>query len=306
MSTRRLLLVWALLLAGIVYLSQQPTKAYWQSRDSNYNIAISGGGAAFTGMADIVPSPFACWSLRACSAATRGTKALNVCNVADVACADLLTDGTTGSLVIPTIGGSSCSIVSCTIKTAYDQSGAANCTPACDVTQATIASRPTLVVSCVGGLPCMACSGTQFLVSPASAGIVQTFSASAVAKRTGNTSAFSDIIGIDNGGNAQFLFNNSANQVILYAGTLTAGVTAADNAFHAFQGIYAGAASAIYLDGSSTTGLNAGTANGSAMSLCTGTNSLTGNIAEAGLWPVGFNGTQQANMNTNQHSYWGF
>lgn len=48
MSTRRLLLVWALLLAGIFCLAQQPTKAYWQSRDSNYNIAISGGGGGVT------------------------------------------------------------------------------------------------------------------------------------------------------------------------------------------------------------------------------------------------------------------
>lgn len=44
MSTRRLLLVWALLLTGLVCITQQPTSAYWQSRDSNYNIAISGGG----------------------------------------------------------------------------------------------------------------------------------------------------------------------------------------------------------------------------------------------------------------------
>lgn len=45
MSNRRLLLIWALLLAGIVCLAQRPTKAYWQSRDSHYNVAISSGGA---------------------------------------------------------------------------------------------------------------------------------------------------------------------------------------------------------------------------------------------------------------------
>lgn len=48
-STPRLLLVWALLLAGFVCLAQQTqTKAYWQTRDSNYNQNIASGGAAPT------------------------------------------------------------------------------------------------------------------------------------------------------------------------------------------------------------------------------------------------------------------
>jgi len=27
---------------------------------------------------------------------------------------------------------------------------------------------------------------------------------------------------------------------------------------------------------------------------------------EIGIWPVGFNATQYGNMNTNQHTFWGF
>jgi len=43
---RRALLIWCLLLAGIVCISQsERTSAFWQSRDSNYNISISTGGA---------------------------------------------------------------------------------------------------------------------------------------------------------------------------------------------------------------------------------------------------------------------
>src|ERR1035437_3647427 len=44
----------------------------------------------------------ACFSIRACSAALRGTKAIRACDASDVHCADVLSDATTGALVIPT------------------------------------------------------------------------------------------------------------------------------------------------------------------------------------------------------------
>ena len=41
---RRALLIWCLLLAGLACIAQsERVSAFWQSRDSNYNIAISGG-----------------------------------------------------------------------------------------------------------------------------------------------------------------------------------------------------------------------------------------------------------------------
>jgi len=43
---RRLLIIWALLLTGIVCISQ--SEAFYQSRDSNYNIAIASGGGTTT------------------------------------------------------------------------------------------------------------------------------------------------------------------------------------------------------------------------------------------------------------------
>lgn len=43
---RRPLLIWCLLLAGIFCIAhQERVSAFWQSRDSNYNIAISGGAS---------------------------------------------------------------------------------------------------------------------------------------------------------------------------------------------------------------------------------------------------------------------
>jgi hypothetical protein len=69
----------------------------------NSSIA-GGGGGGYTGPGDIAPGAKAWWGLRAYSAAKRGTRAVNVCNVSDVACVDFNTDATTGTLVI-TVGG---------------------------------------------------------------------------------------------------------------------------------------------------------------------------------------------------------
>src|SRR5216684_5005777 len=103
-------------------------------------LPLAKSGVAFVGSGDIVGGWQVWYGLRAFSAAKRGTKAINVCNVSDVACADFLTDATTGALVVTTVGGSDCSVVVCIIKTLYDQSGALACTGACDNTQATISA----------------------------------------------------------------------------------------------------------------------------------------------------------------------
>ena len=126
---KRLLLGWLLLLLGIGCLTQ--SQAFWQSRDSNYD-----NSSGYQGPGNIVSGAFAAWSLRAYNSAALGKKVINVCNVGDVACADLSSDPTTGKLVISTIGGSSCSVITCTVKTINDQSGGGY-----NMTQATIASR---------------------------------------------------------------------------------------------------------------------------------------------------------------------
>jgi hypothetical protein len=76
------LLVGAALLAGI------PAQAFWQSRDSNYNIAIA-SGATYTGPGDIVSGATAFYGLRAYNAAYAATPglAVNVRRASDnVAC----------------------------------------------------------------------------------------------------------------------------------------------------------------------------------------------------------------------------
>jgi hypothetical protein len=81
--------------------------------------------AAYKGPDDVTTWQ-AFWSLRAYSAATRGTKLANVCNSTggvDVGCADMLSDAVTGNLVSATISGITCPGANCTVKTLYDQVG---------------------------------------------------------------------------------------------------------------------------------------------------------------------------------------
>jgi hypothetical protein len=78
---------------------------------------FGGGGSpppSYVGPLDVVGSNVVgCWALRACSSAARGTAAINVCNLGDAACADVLTDASTGTLPVSgsiVIGGQACSV----------------------------------------------------------------------------------------------------------------------------------------------------------------------------------------------------
>jgi hypothetical protein len=125
--------------------------------------ASGGGGASFTGMGDAKSGAKGHWGVIAYSAATRGSNMLELCNVGDAACANVATDATTG-LVSSTqvIGGTTCGTTGgvdvCTIKTLYDDSGANNCTGACDLVNATIGTRPVFVPNFVGSVPAIRCN----------------------------------------------------------------------------------------------------------------------------------------------------
>lgn len=306
--------VWLFVLLPIVLLVGVAQAQFSSFPPGTFNsraaLDKSGSAPAFQGMADIVASPAVCWSLRACSSATRGTRAANVCNVADAACADLSTDATTGALVITTIGGSSCSVVVCTVKILYDQTVGTTCGGSpCDVTNATIANRPVLVVSCINSLPCMTfvTASGQFLASTAtSPSLSQPFTVSAVADRTGAATTTS-IAGISSTG-ADPILAYSANVATVYAGTpITRAAT--DNHFHALQGVYNSPNCVVNVDGTGTTAdCNTGGIT-LANSFLVGNDGFNdffeGKITEVGWWFSAFNGTQQTNMNSNQTAYWG-
>jgi hypothetical protein len=315
---RWLLVVWCLLVAGVLCVAQsEHVNAFWQTRDSNYNnsLYVSGGGAAYTGPLDINGSAYAFWSTRCGGSVYTG-------NVADIW--DGSTGSTTETLITCSSGGvlnqtvnalSVTCAVSCRIKTLYDQSGSANCSGACNVTQATNADRPSVTVNCQNGLICMVCNAATptnlVSASTISNAQAQALTVSYVAERTGNTSAYNSVIGAS-GGNLQLGFNNAANALFMYAaGSIPSNIVANDNVLHAVQNIVNGASSAWYLDGSSTTVSTSpgstGIAASNAIDLCDGAGSdpTTGEVFEVGVWS-GDKTTNNATMNSNQHTYWNF
>jgi hypothetical protein len=201
----------------------------------------------------------------------------------------------------------------------YDQSGNSNCTGHCDLVQTTTASQPQLIPGVVNGLPGVYCNAanSQFLTPSASVSsisLAQPLTTSAVFETIASSPGYNpNIVGTVNGTNFQEGGSGSANQYQIYAGTPVTG-TMSDGSFHAFQVMWNGASSAVYLDGSATGSLNPGTnggpTNGGDINICSansgGVNFFLGYIQEVGLWSGAFSAGNQSSMNSNQHTYWGF
>ncbi len=271
--------------------------------------------SAYTGPGDVVSGAITWYGLRAYSANKTGTNAANICNSTggvDVLCVNMATSAT-GNLILSLIGGISCASLgsNCTVKTLYDQTGALKCvgaTTACDVTNATIATRPTLLPNCIGSLPCLSCPGGKVLQSPTGPTQAQPYSAAGVAQRSGAFTTIGTWLSDYQNLNS---FAASANTAYMNAGTAFTKASVPDSAFHAIQNVFNGASSSISVDSLGTSTGNAGANafnNGQAMNVCNDgfALSLTGFFAEGGFWPVAFSAGQIANLNSNQHTYWGF
>lgn len=291
---KRWLIAFAVLLGLLA-----PAAGFWQSRDSNYNTAISGGGGGFSGPGDVVSGAYAWYS---CSRGYNGADTSNACNVclpSAGACFDLTLSS--GLAVVPA-GLSTCNIttVICTVKTMYDKTGNSR-----DVTQVTEANRPTF-------RPAMASNGCPTTALPCvlfvPANSQRLNSSATITQAQPITISLVYIRGSANGepatNNVEFIANSGNIQ--LFAGTGGATATAANGSWHAAQGVFNSSSSAAYIDGTTTTGLNPGTGAPSGNTISLGqsvvSNFFDGSIAEAGFWPSGFNATQAGNMNTNQHS----
>lgn len=298
-----------MLLVGIFCIAQsERVSAYWQSRDSTYNdpIIVSGGVTGYQGPGDIVSGALAWWGLRGYNAATTGTIATICDATTGLVCVSATWSG--GVLTLPTVGGVLCNNTTnvCEVAELFDQSGNTNCTTACSILVGH-GSRPTLLINCLGSLPCMSVAGVSGLTSGnLVSNQAQPYTLSTVALRT---SGAQSTIASYNDQPTQGLFATAANTVGMYAGTSVATAAATDNVVHTLQFIFNNASSVIYADAASNT-VNIGTTNG----LTSGhpfnfpssqSGGLTGQVFEAGWWGVGFNGTQNAAMHTNQCSYWG-
>ncbi len=293
----------ALILLALFLASAVGAQGYWQSR-----LQVSVGSApAYTGPGDVVSGAVFWFGLRAYSSADRGNALINVCNVADVACADMSSDATTGALSVTTIGGSSCSIVTCTIKTWYNRGSAGG-----SVTQATIAQRPTLIVSCTSGLPCAAFATVNGL-SGASATIARPYSMNVAAIRTGAFTTFASAISADNGASnyAAMAWKGQINSAGISSVSTGLFATVADSAWGVWTGQFltSPGPSVVNVVGSSTSINITPNAIANTDTLRIGNDGFaskcTCQIAEAGIWPVGFTGTQAADLLTNQTN-WGY
>ncbi len=280
--------------------------AWWQSVQQ-----VSVGATTYVGPGDVVSGATAYFGSKAYTLAyaMASGKAYNVCIASDIACGDLVF-GSDGNVVISTIGGSSCAIVTCTVKTAYNQSGTTSCTGSvtCDVTNATEANRPTFVANSLNSQYCMVFSSGQGLNSAATILVAlqsQPYSLTGVAKRTGNTTGYNNIIGA--AGTAGIFFAPSVNNAEVYAGTDLV-VAATDNSFHAIQGGFNGGSSTASADGTTTSGAAGASSFSGTMNIGEdGGDHMVGVICQAGWWAgIAFSGPNISALNSRDHSNWGF
>lgn len=273
----------------------------WAQFDAPIYVAPA---SSYTGPGDIVSGWVAWYGLRAFSGATAGTKAANICNSGDVNCTDVNTlangdfDVTTAQAAPLNCGGTG---GTCTIKTWYDKSGNGH-----DVSQATIASRPTLSFSCINtSLPCMVASASQSL-GPATIGTIPNpRSVEMVSEQTSNTG--NNQVLVDN---ASFIsvFYASAGNTSLFCGSTINSAAATDNAFHAIEDVCQSGTGlkSITVDSTTSTFTETVAGPGGGESVTTpdpvnGTLKLT----EVGIWNGAFSGANISALHANASSFWG-
>ena len=227
-----------------------------ESVDGQGNTATSSDQTVTTpyvGPGDIVSGALGWWGLRGYDAAYSGNAA-NICLPADSTCAN--TTISAGNLVIPgSLRTCNNSTVICTIKTFYDQSG-----NGIDLTQATIANRATLVLDCIGSLPCaqFMASSSQIYTSSVDIAQTQPYTFSVVANRNGNLAAINGLIA-SNGTDQSLYAAASYAYWDIYDGTSQVGAAASNNNFHAAQTVFNGSSSLLYVDDVSTAAASIGT-----------------------------------------------
>lgn len=303
-----LALSWVLFLLGFVCLAQA------QLPLTHGGKGAPGGGAAYSGPGDVVSGAKVWYGLRAYSLATTGNNAIDLIRSSDSATCTGVKTLSNGNLDV-SVSTAYCSTSqtvtnfcngdTCKATKIYDQTAAGNCGGSCDMSFGS-GNRPVFLVSCVNSLPCMQASGSDFGLVTGFGTFAQPNTFSMVAKRTGSFTSFGAIVGTNN---ESVYFSNSTNTWVMGGGGNNLTATASDSNWHAAQAIYNGVSSDFYIDGSSTTG-DSGSANASGSIILFddnfGTLMPAGQVVEAGMWNSAFDSTQKSNMNSNQHSYWGF
>lgn len=278
-----------------------PAVAFWQSRDSGYNVSV-GGAPGYTGPGDVISGAFGAWLLRCYNSAYVG-------NVADVYApsdaSHTLITCTSGGVLNETLQSlaTTCA-TSCTVKTLYDQTAGAYG----DMSEATEANRPTFNPTGLNGKYMMSFTPTQQLQTAtglASHNPPATFSF--VARRPSTNSG--KIFWTDGAFNMQMDGASSFNTFQILAGAaLTA--TVSDTHFHPLQILFSGVlnTSNINVDGTDNIG-NAGTQSplfGDRLALNPAFTGAPGtfDFVEGIVW-LADKSTSFGALNSNQTAYWG-
>lgn len=284
-----------------------------QAQDVIISNIVKGSGspppAGYTGFGNTITMQ-EYWGLDAVTAAYRGSKSVQLCNVSDVTCADVNTDGTTGITAnAPVIGGVTCGttvgVDICTAKIVYGQMGSSN------MSQATIANRAIFVPSCLGSFPCLRSNAATFYTTTNNISLsAQPFTYVASAKRTGSTGAETTLLQCFGSSNASMNWANSANNVLAFAGGSPFIVAQSDNSFHTVQTVFNDATSTIAVDGTQTPGAT-GTGGTSVGQPCyimgnSGSGSSVADFLGAGISASGASSGNLTTMNTDAHSRWGY
>jgi hypothetical protein len=305
-----------LFLAGLLLCAQSPVAGFPPGAFAQRG-ALDAAASSYTGPGNVVAGAAAFWGLRGYSSGFSGPVA-NICDVATgLTCADAT--WASGTLTVPTIGGVACnnSTNVCQVATLYDQSGALACggATACDLSQTTVAKRPTLIVpgaanGCTSDASyCISFSAQCLPNATTPYTHALPISVVFIGNRTGGTSSLSTGVSV-RGSTTVVGWAAATDALRITAGTAQT-IAGTDNAWHAVQGIWSNSVGALSADGSTTTannGTNAPTAQllimGSTANTCTGA-ALAGKMSEAGIWPLDFTSSISA-LNSNAHSYWGF
>lgn len=269
----------------------------------------------FVGIGDVVSGALFWHGVRAYSAAKAGTKIANVCNSGDANCADI-NSLANGDFDVATAQGSPLNCGggggTCTIKTLYDQSPALSCTAgtACNVTQATIATRMTLVFnSTANGKVSFACSGTQSLWgSSLTSSFAPPYTFVAAGARTSGT-ATSYLYTTPSANDVGIGWRFSGGSVFFTPNSITENGYTEGNFASLIGVVNAGGTTGTQaLNGTNSGSQTAGnTTNVGEIDICSdfrGSNALTGNFIEGGVWGSDLT-SSIASLYGNQSSYYG-
>lgn len=261
--------------------------------------AGGGGGGGFTGAGDVVSGAAGWWGLQAYNGAyaTGSNPAIDIVKASDGSALQTINILSTGYLDVATINALGYAVK---VKKLYDQTG-----NGVHMSQATLANMPTLTLSALGSLPGITFdnSSQQFLAASGNTGTSLPLWISSVSKQTGGFGALASVLKHSTAG--QNIGYDASSNFYEFSGNLVT-ATAAGGTVYAAQCFISGAGSgdSIYLNGSLTGSLNAGTTNMSGnveLGGDLGGQNLAGIIFEIGIWSGDKTASNSA-MNTNQHS----